>query len=182
MGCEPRWDPPCIAHRATANEVDGFLAHYFGQPDRNVLLVAGAGFDPRACAVAARLGETATSVHALLIKEERPNPPQDQMREEIGPRLSPQTRRRFLLRWPLGKWSRSTYSGRRRCGRRWTQHHQRPRSDCVCRQSLGGVTDVVIHGGHQRAVGRNKLSDHPHMVYFVERIVRGKESSVGWPD
>ena len=56
---ERRWDP-CIAHRG--DQVDKFLDHYLAQPDRSVLLVAGAGFDPRSCAVAARLSKVATCV------------------------------------------------------------------------------------------------------------------------
>ena len=39
--------------------------------------MAGAGFDPRACVVADRLRETEAVIHALLIKEERPNPSQE---------------------------------------------------------------------------------------------------------
>ena len=75
MDHERRWDP-CIAHRG--GEVNGFLAHYFAQQDRNVLLVAGAGFDPRSRTVATLLSETAASFRALLIREDRPRPPQDQ--------------------------------------------------------------------------------------------------------
>ena len=72
---ERRWDP-CIAHRD--DEVDPFLSQYFGQRERKVLLVAGAGFDPRACDVATRLRHTVKSMRSLLVKEKRPNPPQDQ--------------------------------------------------------------------------------------------------------
>jgi hypothetical protein len=71
-----RWDP-CVAHRE--GEVDGFLAEYFAQEDRRVLLVAGAGFDPRSRAVASRLAAACTSVRALFIQENRPNPPQGQI-------------------------------------------------------------------------------------------------------
>ena len=76
MGHQRRWDP-CVAHRG--NDVDGFLDQYFAQPNRNVFLVAGAGFDPRSRAVAARLSETATGMRALLIREDRPNPPRDEL-------------------------------------------------------------------------------------------------------
>ena len=71
-----RWDP-CIAHRG--DEVDTFLADYFRQPNRRVLLVAGAGFDPRACDLVERLRDTAVGMRALLIKENRPNPPKAQI-------------------------------------------------------------------------------------------------------
>ena len=84
----------------------GFLAQYLGCSDRRILLVAGAGFDPRTCAVAVRLSNTSAVTHALLIKEERPNPPQelvDRANANEGPRFSPC--------WQSGKWSPSTYSG-----------------------------------------------------------------------
>ena len=74
MNRKCRWDP-CVVHRG--DDVDGFLTQYFDKPDRKILLVAGAGFDPRAFAVAARLRDTKAVIHALLIKEERPNPPQE---------------------------------------------------------------------------------------------------------
>ena len=68
-----RWDP-CVSHRG--GEVDAFLCDYF--PDRKALFVAGAGFDPRAQAIAARLRNAGASVTALLIKEKRPNAPDEQ--------------------------------------------------------------------------------------------------------
>ena len=75
-----RWDP-CVAHRG--NEVDGFVDSHFRRPDRNIVLVAGAGFDPRSRIVAELLTNTAmrpvSKVRALLIQENRPNPPQMQL-------------------------------------------------------------------------------------------------------
>ena len=68
-----RWDP-CIFHRG--GEVDVFFQDYFS--DRNALFVAGAGFDPRARAVAERLKNAGAKLSALLIKEIRPNPPNHQ--------------------------------------------------------------------------------------------------------
>ena len=70
-----RWDP-CIAHRGS--EVDAFITGYFAQPHRSALLVAGAGFDPRARAVADKLSGANANVSALLIKELRPSAPPDQ--------------------------------------------------------------------------------------------------------
>lgn len=70
-----RWDP-CIAHRG--DEVADFIGDYFTLPDRNLLLVAGAGFDPRARVVAETLCEANTNISALLIKELRPSAPVDQ--------------------------------------------------------------------------------------------------------
>lgn len=69
-----RWDP-CVAHHR--EEVAGFIAQYFPQKDRQVLLVAGAGFDPRSGAVAARLTAAGASIRALLVQENRPKPRQN---------------------------------------------------------------------------------------------------------
>ena len=66
------WDP-CVAHRgATAR---AFVADFFAQPSRRVLLVAGAGFDPRSVRASAALGAAAKSrVSAVFLREERPHP------------------------------------------------------------------------------------------------------------
>ena len=66
------WDP-CVGHHG--NDVELFFTQYFGQLGREVLLVAGAGFDPRACTVAVQVNRTAPHTRMLLVKEERPNPP-----------------------------------------------------------------------------------------------------------
>ena len=64
------WDP-CIGHHG--NDVGSFFTQYFGHVDREVLLVAGAGFDPRACTVAVQVNRTASHMRMLLVKEERPD-------------------------------------------------------------------------------------------------------------
>lgn len=66
-----RWDP-CIEHRGT--DVGPFMAEYFGSSDRNVLLIAGAGFDPRSTAVCRQLASVTPALRGLLIQEERPSP------------------------------------------------------------------------------------------------------------
>ena len=158
MGRERRWDP-CIAHRDS--EVDGFLTHYFAQPDRNVLLVAGAGFDPRACAVAARLGATAAVIHALLIKEERPNPPQEQV-----DRAAANTTALFATLANRQVESVDIF------GSDGAVVGGRNIINVLSRQSLEGVTDVVVDIS-ALSVG----TSFPIIRYFVERIVRGKESA-----
>lgn len=61
----------CIAHRN--GEVDEFVTDYFSDKTRRVLLVAGAGFDPRSRIVAEKLAGTLGSrLTALFIREERP--------------------------------------------------------------------------------------------------------------
>ena len=157
MGCEHRWDP-CIAHRD--GEVGEFLARHFGQPGRNVLLVGGAGFDPRACAVAARLGETGTSVRALLVKEVRPDPPQDQVERAAAntTALLATLAERQVEQIDIFGSDGAVVGGRNAI-------------NVVSQQSLGGVTDVVVDIS-ALSVG----TSFPIIRYFVERIVRGKES------
>ena len=82
MGNVRRWDP-CIAH--CGSEVKTFFSHYFAQPDRKALLVAGAGFDPRSRTAASLLSGIAKNIRALLIQENRPKPLQDQLdRAEVN--------------------------------------------------------------------------------------------------
>ena len=61
----------CIVHHD--DKVDGFVEGYFNDQTKRVLLVAGAGFDPRSCDVAKMLAGTLGSrLTALFIREERP--------------------------------------------------------------------------------------------------------------
>ena len=63
----------CLTHFDA--EVDAFVADYFSAPDRHCLLVAGAGFDPRARLIAERLSRALGSrLSAFLIREERGDP------------------------------------------------------------------------------------------------------------
>ena len=156
MECERRWDP-CIAHRD--GEVDEILAHHFGRPDRNILLVGGAGFDPRACAVAARLAETGASARALLLKEERPDPPQAQVNRAaanttaLAAALAERKVEPVHIFGPDG----AVVGGRNVI-------------NVVSREGLEGVTDVVVDIS-ALSVG----TSFPIIRYFFERIVRGKE-------
>ena len=69
-----RWDP-CVSHRG--GEVTDFINDYFAMSDRRILLLAGAGFDPRSTTVANSLASVAKHLSALFIKEGRPNPDSD---------------------------------------------------------------------------------------------------------
>lgn len=69
MDSEFRWDL-AITHRG--DEVMTFLTEYFAADDSQVLLIAGAGFDPRTCLVADALAATPANVHALFVREHRP--------------------------------------------------------------------------------------------------------------
>ena len=62
----------CVDHRG--RQVRAFVEDYFADTSRHVLLVAGAGFDPRSTAIATLLNSTLQSrMTGLLIREERPN-------------------------------------------------------------------------------------------------------------
>lgn len=72
MGRKLRWDP-CISH--TGDEAEAFVASYFAQPGRKVLLIAGAGFDPRTTVVPKLLtSASGANLRAILLREMRPNP------------------------------------------------------------------------------------------------------------
>lgn len=67
-----RWDR-CICHRG--RDVERFVAEHVGDERRQLLLIAGAGFDPRSTVVAELLSAAARGrVRALFIREERPRP------------------------------------------------------------------------------------------------------------
>ncbi|CAN5138220.1 hypothetical protein BH11ACT4_BH11ACT4_08120 [soil metagenome] len=70
MDAESRWDL-AITHRA--DEAPRFISEYFESKDREVLFIAGAGFDPRATIIGQKLAALKLpTIHAALIKESRP--------------------------------------------------------------------------------------------------------------
>jgi len=150
-----RWDP-CVAHRG--EEVDGFLSDYFAQADRRVLLVAGAGFDPRSRAVAARLSAAGATVRALFIQENRPNPPQgqvDRAGDNTKALLAAITEREVVPVEIFGS-DGAVIGGRNII-------------TVLSRQSFEGLTDVVVDVS-ALSVG----TSFPIIRYFVERIGRGR--------
>src|SRR3954453_18156567 len=67
-----RWDP-CIYHRG--GHAAGFLRDYLSLPDRQVLLVAGGGFDPRSTRVCELMhGVAPGRLRGVFLREERPGP------------------------------------------------------------------------------------------------------------
>ena len=67
-----RWNR-CIWHRG--RNVQPFWTEYLGQGHRRVLLVGGAGFDPRATAVCDLVAQLAPShARGFFIREDRPSP------------------------------------------------------------------------------------------------------------
>jgi hypothetical protein len=155
MGRTRRWDP-CVAHRGS--EVDGFIAEYFAPPERRVLLVAGAGFDPRSTAVASRLAGAGASVRALFIKENRPNPDRGLV-ERAGANtdalLGAMVERKVVAIEIFGSDGAVT-GGRNVIG-------------VLSRQAFDEITDVVIDIS-ALSVG----TSFPIIRYFVERVERRK--------
>lgn len=87
MIMHPRWAHG-VRHRGAAAET--FLTTHLGEQHRQIVLVGGAGFDPRAPIVSERLGVLATGrIRGLFLREERPNPPAEQVQraEEHGARM-----------------------------------------------------------------------------------------------
>ena len=157
MGHERRWDP-CVSHRH--GEVNAFLADFLDQPDREILLVAGAGFDPRSRAVAARLADTAADVRALLVKEIRPDPSRDQLgraRENTQALLAMSIQARVVPITIFG--SDGAIVGGRKV------------IDALRQECFKGVTDVIVDIS-ALSVG----SSFPIIRYLVNLIEYGKES------
>lgn len=155
MGCERRWDP-CIAH--CGDEAGKFLSQYFAQTDRNVLLVAGAGFDPRSCIVSTRLSKETVNLRAFLIREDRPHPSQDQ-----SDRAKENTN--ILLNVLIGPQVMSVDifgSDNAIIGGRKV-------IEALSQQGLEDVTDVIVDIS-SLSVGIS----FPIVRYFIESIDRGK--------
>lgn len=67
-----KWDP-CVSHQGPA--VTTFISEYFADPSRFVMLIAGAGFDPRAPVISTLIAQAAGSrTRGIFIREERPTP------------------------------------------------------------------------------------------------------------
>ena len=73
MSPTPRWDR-CISHKGV--KAQEFVSKYFGETGRQLLVIAGAGFDPRATVLCDQLGAVCKGASAILIREIRPQPPQ----------------------------------------------------------------------------------------------------------
>ena len=117
-------------------------------PERQVLLIAGAGFDPRSTAVAKRLAAATASLRALFLQENRLNPAQALLERAsantvalLGAVKAPDVIPVDIF-GPDG----AVIGGRNAI-------------TIMSRQDFTGVTDAVID--IQRAIGRHELPDHP---------------------
>jgi hypothetical protein len=64
------WDH-CVTH---CEDAPSFIQQYFAYPDRRVLIIGGAGFDPRSTVVTASIAAVAPNRRGIYLREERPNP------------------------------------------------------------------------------------------------------------
>lgn len=71
MARDWRWDP-CISHSGDA--VGEFIEEYFADTSRNTVVIAGAGFDPRACVISRKLAAAGAPIRGLFFRENRPHP------------------------------------------------------------------------------------------------------------
>lgn len=150
-----RWNP-CIAHRE--DEATAFVEDYFSSPHRNVLLVAGAGFDPRSL-VAPTLLHNACDFHALFIKEIRPEPPQTQSEHasENTKRLLATSNKAELLQVRI--WEDNAVVGGRNVIK------------ALRKQDYENVTDIVVDIS-ALSIG----TSFPVIRYFVEDSEDGRGS------
>lgn len=154
MGRPYRWDP-CVAHHD--EDVDSFLADYFGGRDRRVLLIAGAGFDPRSRAIVNRLAQSGVRLKALFIQENRPDPRLDQAgraRTNAEAMLAAVSEAEFVPIDIFG--SDGAVVGGRNAVRR------------LHGQDLSGLTDIVVDVS-ALSVG----TSFPIIRYLVERVRQG---------
>lgn len=70
-------------------DAPAFVREYFSRPERRVLIVGGAGFDPRSTAVSSSIAEVTSNRRGIFIREERANPASNlvQRAEENAARL-----------------------------------------------------------------------------------------------
>ena len=72
-GQAPKWER-CISTRGV--DVVEFVGQHFAESHRRVLLVAGAGFDPRTIMITELFaGILPSRIQAIFLREQRPNPP-----------------------------------------------------------------------------------------------------------
>lgn len=123
--------------------------------------MVGAGFDPRSCIVATRLSDADASVRGLFIRENRPDPPQDQLdwadaNEEALHASFDEAR---VEQVEIFGSDGAVVGGRNVIS-------------AVRRQDLSGVTDVIVD-----VSALSTGTSFPLIRYFVEHIAGGAETS-----
>jgi hypothetical protein len=65
----------CVTHGE--EDARGFIKEYFSIPDRQILIIGGAGFDPRSTVVTSLIATVAKNCRGIYVREERPDPVKD---------------------------------------------------------------------------------------------------------
>jgi hypothetical protein len=184
MSAPIRWQP-CISHRP--GEVEEFVSTYFGSGDSKVLLLAGAGFDPRATSVAQLLRKHCKSLpDGLFIKEERPNPEKvlvDRAKSNLD-LLRPCAQRSVVIEVDVFA-SDGAVVGGRSVLRRLDEIDIAPYSDVVIDSSALSigisfplVKYILLHG---QATGQNVhlfASDWPALDHVIQPQLADRASNV----
>lgn len=155
MALDWRWDP-CVSHDGI--EAERFVAEYFPEKQRKTLLIAGAGFDPRATQVVDRLATGGADIKALFVRESRPNPDAELTRraEANVERLKTAIPNHEIVPIQIFGVDGAVVGGRNV-------------ALAASRQDMTDVTDVVVDIS-ALSVG----TAFPLIRYFVELIDRGK--------
>jgi hypothetical protein len=66
--------------RPRGREAVEFVREFFQERERQVLLIGGAGFDPRSAEISVLLGEGSSPAQGIFIREDRPNPDAELLR------------------------------------------------------------------------------------------------------
>jgi hypothetical protein len=131
MTRDRKWEP-CVYHRGA--HVDDFFRQYLAGPDRRVLLIAGAGFDPRSVRFMPLFPESVRkTTQTVLIREERPNPTTELLERAVRNRDSlmaafPQAQEHAVQVFARDS---ASIGGRESV-------------KLVSGQSLDGITDIVV--------------------------------------
>lgn len=149
-----RWDP-CISHNGA--DVSTFIRDYFQGADRNVLLIAGAGFDPRAKVIAEQISATGVRRRGIFMRENRPNPSGALVSRASGniEGLAAAFPDHEIAQIQIFEIDLAVVGGRNA-------------AKIVARQNFDGVTDVVIDAS-ALSVG----TSFPIIRLFVEQIAKG---------
>lgn len=131
MRSQPRWEL-AITHRG--DDLAEFVEHYFGGQHRSVLLIAGAGFDPRSTLVSDLLAHAGPDeLRAIFIREERPAPAAKlvEMADRNAAELAASIPNHEVIKVPVFDPGGAVVGGRRISLR-------------LANVGLDGVTDVVV--------------------------------------
>lgn len=124
------WEP-CVSHHD--EETNSFIAEYFATSDRHILLIVGAGFDPRSTLLCSKLASVTSNIQAFFIREERPDPSHELMEraESHVRRLRNLVPHHEIFSIDVFGYGNAIVGGRNTV-------------NAISRQSFEGITDIVV--------------------------------------